>query len=346
MIKLYYWAFIVGTVFSTQGIADVNLGKIVTTKYGPCVVHIKLSCYDESLQNVRWQKPDFSDALFITENNNTLIVAFYKHIIALNTLTSKTLWQSDLNLEAGESLFEPVMDGQAIYITTSHGALHKLATNTGFPIWQKQPSESWIYPPASQAQIIVIGGQEHLVRGINKTSGDVTWNMQLQSELVYRPVALSDQSIIFSTFARDLYKIDSHSGKQIWHTVLPSPAIYLQAYEDRLLVGDYSGSASLLSTDSGQTLWREDVSQSPIYWFNKNATSIVFTNDSGQSTVLSLEDGKALQKNHVNQSLNSAALFNKDTLVFFPTNTSKLAPQPKPIRVALAPQGKHYESFD
>lgn len=323
-------------LFSSSGFTQENLGKLVITDHGPCILHSELSCYDELGQNIRWEKDYYSHARFIVESNNFLLVTFNDHIIVFNTFTSELIWQSEFNLKTNESFFEPVIDSKAIYLTTNQGALYKLTIDTGKPIWQTQLSQHWIYPPATQADLLVVGGKEHRLWGIHKSSGETVWEIKLQSEMVYRPIKIKDHAIVFSTFARDLYKIDARTGKQIWHQTLPSPAIYLEAYDDQFLVGDYSGTASLLSTESGKIIWKKIVSQSPIYWFNNNSTTIAFTNEIGQSTTLALDDGKTIQFDDVNHRLNSAPVFNDNSLVFFPSGNLDHPARLKPTRVVLA----------
>ena len=76
--------------------------------------------------------------------------------------------------------------------------------------------DGWIYTPVVFNDVLLVGGNSHVLKALDKKNGKIIWQKNIQQELVYSPVRVADQSAIVTTFDGTILKIKIQSGEIVW----------------------------------------------------------------------------------------------------------------------------------
>jgi hypothetical protein len=137
------------------------------------------------------------------------------------------------------------------------------------------------------------------VYALDATTGEVCWRREL-NYLGGSSVELS-KGRLFAKTARTLYALDPASGSILWEFCpygLEGETLYTEPVVDgnRLFVGDRRGWLHCLNIETGETIWKQEVSDGPNR--NVNATAAVVAGmvitgtNAGFAVAYAVEDGR------------------------------------------------------
>ena len=145
----------------------------------------------------------------------------------LNVNSGKTVWKFSFSCRPGTwtgPKASPVIDGETVYTFSQEGHLHALDAATGRVIWEKfvprdfnVSSPMWGFsssPVVEDGRIFLNAGSSGIA--LDKRNGGIVWNSG-QGRPGYAAVVLFKDGASAAVFgSRNLYAVDSHSGRIIW----------------------------------------------------------------------------------------------------------------------------------
>lgn len=188
---------------------------------------------------------------------------------ALQADNGKTLWTYPLK---AEGLAEPLVHGGVVYVLGGNNVAHALDSKTGKLLWlynRREASNISIRGgsrPALVGETVLIGFSDGSLVALNKSSGSVVWEVNLNRNKRFRDVdaapIVDGDNVYVSSYDGALYALNKNDGKILW-------SIDDGGYERVLL----SGSTLYFSTSSGKTMAVDKVS-GKVLWTKNNPGGI------------------------------------------------------------------------
>ena len=216
---------------------------------------------------------------------------------------------------------EPLFFASKIYLLNNKGYLFKINSGDGKIIWKKQifnhlentivgtPAISGIINKSNTITLYAHNGSGKLL-AINGVDGSIIWKKQ--NELPFRGGITSFKHYLFvSDYDGNLLSINNKNGEVLWNIFLGSEynSIYTTARplvaKNKLIVPATGGSFFVVSINSGEVLWSENISSNkqlpvlfqtgdiianPLYYQDK----IYLVSQSGFTAAFDLETSKKL----------------------------------------------------
>lgn len=127
-------------------------------------------------------------------------------------------------------------------------------------LWSISTGRELFSPPAIVGQIIFIAGNDKVLRGINRDSGEQLWSRSVTCGLS-GGVAADSTTVYFSGQDGYMYAINSETGSEIWKTGL-GYHIFTDACvfcDSLVLAGNSMGSIAALSRRTGSLIWSDTI---------------------------------------------------------------------------------------
>ena len=200
-----------------------------------------------------------------SDNEQNLYLSFTNgEIISVNTNSGDLIWKTDLG---GKIISETHIDTKNIYlVSTNHSKIfsepnadaamnanskneikiRSLIKTTGLTSWEiKLPAASNrqsenVFLIGSSNDIIVIEKQGKIFR-INKNSGQIIWQVEINIELSTNPILVSDM-IIFGTFDKQiiLFPLENKKISKIKTSSAPN-VLFTNDFDRNIIWGDKKG---------------------------------------------------------------------------------------------------------
>jgi outer membrane protein assembly factor BamB len=154
------------------------------------------------------------------------------HVYAINALDGTLVWINPLSVDGQTSVYDPVIDGAALYVTVRHftnpitGAVVALDRNDGTIIWSHSfPSEA---PTSSGplgkvvpfASTIIVGKDDGKIYALDKSTGEIRWTAPRRPDVIgyddLRPIVLAGNVLVAGSLAHYLTGYDPATGRQLW----------------------------------------------------------------------------------------------------------------------------------
>lgn len=154
------------------------------------------------------------------------------HVYAINAVDGILVWINPLSVDGQSSVYSPVIDGGALYVTVRHftnpisGAVVALNRTDGTVIWSHVfPSEA---PTSSGpvgkvvpfASTVIVGNDDGKIYALDKTTGATRWIAPRRLDVVgyddLRPLVLADNVLVAGSLAHYLTGYDPATGRQLW----------------------------------------------------------------------------------------------------------------------------------
>lgn len=190
-------------------------------------------------------------------------------LYALQSETGSVLWTYPLK---AEGLAEPLIRDGVLYVLGGNNVAHALNAKTGKLMWlynRREASNLSVRggsQPALSGDLVLIGFSDGALVALNKTSGAVAWEANLNRNKRFRDVdatpVLDGDTVYASSYDGALYALNRNDGKILW-------TIDDGGYEQVLV----SGPNLYFSTTSGKTLAVEKAS-GKILWSKDNPNGI------------------------------------------------------------------------
>ncbi len=185
-------------------------------------------------------------------------------LYAVQPENGSILWTYPLK---AEGLAKPLVKSGILYVLGGNNVAHALNAKTGKLIWlynRREASNLSVRggsQPALAGDLVVIGFSDGALVALNKTSGAIVWEANLNRNKRFRDVdatpVIDGQTIYASSYDGALYAVALADGKILWN-------VEEGGYEEALVQGNmlyYSsstGKTMALDKGSGKILWSKD----------------------------------------------------------------------------------------
>ncbi len=148
-------------------------------------------------------------------------------------------------LELGENTAaSPAVDGSQLYVGTYGSQIKGVDWKAGKILWSYQhPVRRFPYyaSVALGEKLIVAGGRDKLIHGIDRATGKSAWTFQTRSRVESSPVIAGDR-ILCGSSDKNIYMLELATGKKVWTfegdgSFVASPALAA----GRMVIGCDSG---------------------------------------------------------------------------------------------------------
>lgn len=172
----------------------------------------------------------------------------------------KTKW----TFNTGSAIYStPAISKGKVVFGSANGTIYCLDTKTGQSKWEVTTAAAVLGCPLIVGDTVFIGGSDHRYRALHLSNGNEIWKFDgLRGPVVSTPLLYQGQ-LIFGAWDRNLYSVNSSSGKLNWSwnngsTVRNySPASCIPVAKDGIVyVIAPDRFISAISIDSGKTVWR------------------------------------------------------------------------------------------
>lgn len=148
-------------------------------------------------------------------------------------------------LELGENTAaSPAVDGNQLYVGTYGSQIKGVDWKAGKILWSYQhPVRRFPYyaSVALGKKLVVAGGRDKLIHGIDRATGKSAWTFQTRSRVESSPV-IAGTRILCGSSDKNIYMLELATGKKVWTfegdgSFLASPALA----DGRMVIGCDSG---------------------------------------------------------------------------------------------------------
>lgn len=250
-----------------------------------CVSDSGVYCLDQRNLEHAWQALEGIHTLEPVIAAGRLLVGSSNGVHALDAVSGRRLWH-----RRGTGLvFTPTVDQRTAYTGDEHGRMEALEIETGALRWHRH-FDGWSYPPAIVGDVLITGGRDGVVRGLDPATGDTQWRIDLDEELVYRPVAADDHALI-TTFGRTVAAI-TKTGEIAWRRHVPSPSFSPATAGNIAVFGGMDSRFRALSVRTGDRLWQHTMGGTLSIPPRAEGARVGVVDGDGRVRVLSLANGR------------------------------------------------------
>ena len=193
--------------------------------------------------------------------------------------TLKKIWQVNTDQVIDDEnpyLPDPIYLSKNLFLLNNSGVLYKIDTNNGKIIWKKlifknlentiigTPAVSGKLSNNGEVSIYAHNGVNEIL-ALNGDNGEVIWKKN--HHLPFRGGITSyKNSILVSDFEGNFLSINNINGETIWNIFLGSDynSVYTSARpiaaENKIIVPGTGGAFFVISNDTGNVLWSENIS--------------------------------------------------------------------------------------
>jgi outer membrane protein assembly factor BamB len=237
-----------------------------------------LVSYDRQSVHVNWRLPIKGgvEGGAMVDDNVLYFGASDGQLYAVQAESGQTLWTYPLK---AEGLAKPMIKDGILYVLGGNNVAHCLDAKTGKLIWvynRREASNISVRggsQPAVAGNLVFIGFSDGEMVALNRTSGAVVWEANLNHNKRFRDVdaspVLDGANLFVSSYDGGLYSLTQDSGKINWTiddggfepVVIDGKALYYSST---------SGKVYGVDRDSGKILWSktnpEGISTGPILY--------------------------------------------------------------------------------
>lgn len=226
-------------------------------------------------------------------------------VIAADASSGRVLWQQrlDLPLSAG-----PDVAGNSLVLGSTEGDLIALSTADGNERWRTQLSSGILAVPSIIGDLVVVHSIDDDVFGVDLADGSIRWQYAYSAPALTlhgnsTPIPAGDGVLIGKSGGK-LVKLELDRGLPLWETLVTRPSGRSELERitdidvDPLVIGDrvyvavYNGDLAAVNLNSGELLWRRELSSHA--GLAADDSSLYVTDSDDGLWAATLEDGSAL----------------------------------------------------
>ena len=223
----------------------LTLGGVV------CVSREGVTCFHADSGTPAWRALQGRQTLALAGAGDRLLVAGSDGLTALARDSGQTLWQ----LQRLGPVVPAETAGHRAWLGSRDGHVAMVDTRDGRLLWSVDLGQ-WVYTPARAAGLLVTGGRDAVLYALDPADGRLVWQRPLPQELVYRPVAAGEASVLVATFDGALRRVDARTGEDLWAAPGGAPAFELIARDGRAHALRMGGVLDTHDLVDGRALWR------------------------------------------------------------------------------------------
>lgn len=211
-------------------------------------------------------------------------------IFAVDAASGEIRW----HLPSAYTLYSPTVIGSTAYVGGEDGSLRALDLASGDVRWRRELN-GWVFSPAVVGNQLVTGGGAGMLWGVSSRDGTPVWQRETGAELVFRPIAGGEGPVYISTVQGKVMAVSPDDGRVDWQTTLDTPTT-TTVYEDRLLLGQFSGLVAAYDRYTGAKLWEYQLNGPTTIPVRILDGKVVAITEEGNSVLLNPEDGEVIEE--------------------------------------------------
>lgn len=222
--------------------------------------------YDRATAAELWRFPikDGVEGGAVISEGNLYFGASDGQFYVLQIESGQLLWTYPLK---AEGIAKPLVRGDVVYVLGGNNVAHALDAKTGKLIWVYNRREAGNLSvrggsqPALVENTLLIGFSDGSLVALNKSSGSLLWEANLNRNKRFRDVDASPivdgDTVYVSSYDGALYALDRRDGKILW-------SVDDGGYDEVLVQGNtvyYStstGKIMALEKETGKVIWAKD----------------------------------------------------------------------------------------
>lgn len=185
-------------------------------------------------------------------------------LYALKAEDGHLLWTYPLK---AEGLAEPLIKNGVLYVLGGNNVAHALDAKTGKLMWlynRREASNLSVRggsQPALSGDFVLIGFSDGALVALNKSSGTVAWETNLNRNKRFRDVdatpVVDGEMVFASSYDGALYALNKNDGKIVW-TIEDGGYEQVQISGATLYFSSTSGKTMAVDKASGKILWSKE----------------------------------------------------------------------------------------
>jgi outer membrane protein assembly factor BamB len=228
---------------------------------------------DAATGAVRWRfdyspspADDHRQASLLVIDDLVLVPAWNGTFFALDAKSGERRW----SFFGGQPLrAQPAYDGNNLFLASGDGTLSAL-TIDGTLRWQQSVAAPLLRTPVVLPQGVVVVSREGQVVAYDQ-EGQLLWQRELDEVCYYGAPLYHEGALFVATAGNGLWKLDAATGDVVWRVALAGPSYATPLIDnDRIFVGDNSGTLRVFGIDSGQLVTQykldREIQGRPLLW--------------------------------------------------------------------------------
>jgi outer membrane protein assembly factor BamB len=182
-------------------------------------------------------------------------------------VTPRLLWSARAGAGAEKNDYlkmTPVLNGTAIYTSSTKGVITSFDKRTGRINWQVKTQLPVIAGPGANDQLVVVASRQGQLLALQANSGRRVWASFVSGEVIAAP-AVSNDLVIIKTIDGYVRALSTQDGSERWAYQQTEPNLILRGssspliHHQSVLTGFANGNLAKLSLDNGQLAWTQPI---------------------------------------------------------------------------------------
>jgi len=211
-------------------------------------------------------------------------------VFAVDARNGEIRW----HLPSSHTLYSPTVIGDTAFVGGEDGTLSAVDLTNGDVRWRRKLA-GWVFSPAVVGNQLVTGGGAGMLWGVSSQDGKPQWQLEAGAELVFRPIAGGEGPVYISTLQGKVLAVSPDNGRIRWQTTLTTPGT-TTVYEDRLVLGQFSGLVTAYNRFTGEKIWEHQLNGPTTIPVRILDGKVVAITEDGNSVLLNPEDGKVIEE--------------------------------------------------
>ncbi len=172
-------------------------------------------------------------------------------------------WRRNLGpkIGTGDAIISPALLGDFLYAASTNGRVEKIEAGSGKQVWEARFKKETITAGVGVGGgLVLFATDQGKVYALNQTSGEVSWQVSLSSEILASPVIDGDV-VVARTGDGKVYGLASYDGEVLWTISRQLPRLTLRGDSRPLMVGGAvftgfaDGTLAAVEAGNGRALW-------------------------------------------------------------------------------------------
>lgn len=132
---------------------------------------------------------------------------------------------------------KPAIDGKVIYAATHEGRLKAMDKQTGKVKWEKQLNEQLVSGPVAALGRLVLATDKARIIVLHQKTGRELWRARVSGEALAAPLVIENR-VLVKTIDGQLYAFDRETGEKVWVVDHGSSSLVLKAASSPVRYGN------------------------------------------------------------------------------------------------------------
>jgi outer membrane protein assembly factor BamB len=241
-----------------------------------------------------------------------LLAGDYKNTLhGIDPKTGLQQWTYD---QGGRWTASPVVVGDVVVAPNVDKNVYGFDLN-GTLLWKFKSTDVFWAQPATDGELVYVGGMDHTLYAINPSDGSLVWKTDMNGAMVY-PAAVGDGVIYQTTIANQLIAVDAKTGEITWQFTTDDAVWMTPVLQEGVLyLGDVKGNVYAVDAATGIQSWKQSVGDEALYGTPALLENgVIYSSEAGNIILVDFNGVKQWNRT-IDGSLYSGVVLAGDTLL-------------------------------